>query len=189
MSDADDRPQNAIALQAVSNDPVKWVPALDGFDLLDDSMVPSDWRDPAALVRRTEALVAVAHQAAEMLIEMLLALPGEKKARLNLLRNGGCVMVSTNATFDLHAALSRYKSETLRFDGEELARDSINRNYGAAVALLTMTALEETRKIIVAEMQRHWEAQVKAHSEDFAEAEASLREIQAEARREGRLTR
>jgi hypothetical protein len=126
------------------------------FDLL-GAPVPLDWDNPAAVTRRVERLVEAAHAAAEQMVELVLCLPQERASGCDLMREGGSVMTATDALIALHRALINYKNGALRFDGEDIVRDSLNRNYGAGVALLVVESLTQVRQFIVREMRLHWE--------------------------------
>ena len=59
----------------------------------------------------------------------------------------------TDATISLHRGLVAYRHGTLRYDGEEVAREAIMHTHGAGVATLTMMSLDELRALITREMQ------------------------------------
>jgi hypothetical protein len=146
-------------------------------------MVPADWQDPAAIIRRTERLVAHAHLAAEAMVEMLLRVPEEHKAGLNTTRADGYVMASSKALFALECARHKYVDETLKYDGPALIDDAIGRSHGAAIAVLTQKGLQVIRDAIERtnweeETGRHTDAEWLAHK---AEGERIRRELDAKA--------
>jgi hypothetical protein len=161
MTDPDQPPDARAADDLLEGDERMGIPPA-WSDLLPGGTVPSDWNDPSQLVHRTECLVATAHQAAEMMTELMLRLPDERASRCDLLAEGSGTMVCVDALFALHKALVRYQAETLRFDGDSVASDSIARNYGAGTAMLTMQALDGVREAIALEMRRHWDMQHSA---------------------------
>jgi hypothetical protein len=68
------------------------------------------------------------------------------------MNKGNCVLTATDALFALHCALVVYNRDTLRYDGEVVARESITKLHGRGVAALTMRSLAELRLLIVNEM-------------------------------------
>jgi hypothetical protein len=115
-------------------------------ELLGDR-TPDDWDDPTAVALRISTLEHAAHDAADGMVELLVRLKEERKQGVHM-SEGGCVFDCTNATFQLHRALTTYRMGTLRHDGEHLAYDSIARAYGRGVASLVMRALAELRILI-----------------------------------------
>jgi hypothetical protein len=86
------------------------------------------------------------------MVELLVRLKDER-ARGTHMDEGGCVLACTDAVLDLHRALVAYTRDTLRHDGENVARETIVKMYGAGVAALTMRSLDELRSLIVHEMR------------------------------------
>jgi hypothetical protein len=119
--------------------------------LLDDPS-PADWNDPVMVSLRTRMLERVACKAGEAMIELLVRLHDERARDVHM-REGNCVLTCTDALFKLHRALCVYTRDTLRHDGEEVARDAIVRVHGAGVAVLTKASLDEVRKLIIHEMR------------------------------------
>jgi hypothetical protein len=119
--------------------------------LLDDP-TPDDWDDPTMLAWRVSKLERAACSAADAMIELLVRLRDERARDVHI-REGGCVLTSTDAMFKLHRAMGDYQSTTLRQDGEKVTREAIEGVHGNGVAALTMRALAELRRLIVHEMQ------------------------------------
>jgi hypothetical protein len=190
-----DQPENATTLQLDGDEPVEWVPAPGGC-----RMVPVDWQDAAAVIRRTERLVAYAHHAAEALVEMLLRVPEDQRSGRDPLRGDGYVVASSEALFALECARHKYVNETLRYDGPTLIDDAVGRSHGRAVAMLTQKGLEAVRDAVE---RMSWEKATPGPHTDVAweeykaEGDRLRRELDAraaarraaKARREGRLPR
>jgi hypothetical protein len=113
---------------------------------------PDDWNDPIAIAQRVVKLETTACDAGESMIELLVRLKDERARDVHL-HEHGCVLSCTDAMLNLHRALVTYTRDTLRHDGEDIARDAITRTHGAGVTALTMRALAELRVLLVNEMR------------------------------------
>jgi hypothetical protein len=122
------------------------------LDALLDDPVPADWHDPTARARRLDILNTVALKAGDAMVELLARLPDERRLGVHM-DEGRCVLTCVDATFALHRALVAYQRGTLRFDGLDVAYQSIIQTHGAGVAQLVRRSLDELRQRLVAEMQ------------------------------------
>jgi hypothetical protein len=100
-----------------------------------DTPTPDDWNAPMMTSLRTNTLVYTASRAGEAMIELLVRLHDERARDVHM-HEGNSVLTATDALFGLHRALCAYVRDTLRHDGEAIARDAITRAHGAGVAAL-----------------------------------------------------
>src|SRR5215472_8622226 len=127
---------------------VRWIMSPDPIDALLGTRVPADWDDPLQRMIRTDRLGHAAVGAGEAMTELLLRLPGERALGKDPLAEGGAVMACVDANFALHRALIVYRNETVRYDGEVVARATIMQSHGAGIAERTMQALHDLRELI-----------------------------------------
>jgi hypothetical protein len=132
----------------VAADAVRWIPSPNPIDALLGAQVPANWADPARQRIRTGPLAQAATLAGEAMAELLVRLPAERALGKDPLAEGGAAMACVDANFNLHKALNAYRRETLRYDGEAVARETITRSHGAGIADRTLQALHDLRELI-----------------------------------------
>jgi hypothetical protein len=110
-----------------------------------DQPIPHDARDPQAIAQRVDVLGQAAAAAAEAMIEFLTRL-GEERRLGTHVREGGCVLNCTDTMIALHRAIVTFQREGVRYDGLDVARAAIERDYGSGVADLVMFSLASLRE-------------------------------------------